>query len=108
MMELRDQDGTLLMAVGGTPDRETAPAKEIARMAQEASILGNFDALVGEQWRQDTIRELERFAALVRAQEREACARVCEELARQLAKEGVEPVYPGDAYAAAIRARRTA
>jgi hypothetical protein len=47
----------------------------------------------------------ERFAAQVALAEREACAKVCEELARQLAKEGVEPVYPGDAYAAAIRAR---
>jgi branched-subunit amino acid aminotransferase/4-amino-4-deoxychorismate lyase len=47
---------------------------------------------------------LEGINALLAA-EREACAKVCEELARQLAKEGVEPVYPGDAYAAAIRAR---
>ena len=39
--------------------------EQIIRMAQEASILGSFDMLQGNQWRQDTIRELERFAALV-------------------------------------------
>ena len=49
---------------------------DIIRMAQEASILGDFDSLVGEQWRQDTIRDLERFAILVAAAEREACAKL--------------------------------
>jgi hypothetical protein len=48
---------------------------DIIRMAEAASIIGRYDALVGSQWRQDTIRELERFAALVAAHEREEAQR---------------------------------
>ena len=51
---------------------------DIIRMAQEASILGSFDMLQGNQWRQDTIRELERFAALVAAAERERNAQIAD------------------------------
>ena len=51
---------------------------DIIRMAQEASILGSFDMLQGNQWRQDTIRGLERFAFLVAAAERERNAQIAD------------------------------
>lgn len=38
---------------------------EIIRMAREANILEPIDFLESNQWLSDTIRELERFAALV-------------------------------------------
>lgn len=38
---------------------------DILRMAMEANILAPVDLLETNQWREDTIRELERFAALV-------------------------------------------
>jgi hypothetical protein len=55
--------------------------EDIIRMAQEANILEpmGFDKPNMAQWRDDIVRELERFAALVAADEREACAKVCEE-----------------------------
>ena len=46
---------------------------EIIRMAREAG----FEGLIQKAW---GIEQLERFAALVAAHEREACAKVCEEL----------------------------
>jgi hypothetical protein len=53
---------------------------QIIQMAQQCSILGHYDELVGPQWRQDTIRELTRFANLVeaaaRADERERVAKL--------------------------------
>ena len=52
--------------------------KTVIEMALEAGILEPIDLLDSNQWRQDTIRELERFAELVRADEREACAKVCD------------------------------
>jgi hypothetical protein len=52
---------------------------DIIRMAEAASILGKYDDLAGAEWRQDTIQELERFAALVAAAEREACADICDQ-----------------------------
>ena len=52
--------------------------EEIIKLAREAGILEPIELLESNQWRQDTIRELERFAALVAAAEREACAKVCE------------------------------
>ena len=45
--------------------------KTVIEMALEAGILEPIDLLDSNQWRQDTIRELERFAELVRADERE-------------------------------------
>ena len=44
---------------------------DIIRMAREANILEPVDLLESNQWRQDTIRELERFASLVAAAERD-------------------------------------
>ena len=70
---------------------------DIIRMAREAEC--------EETWGMDAFRfsveELERFAALVAAQEREACAAVCD--ARCIA-DGWEGCY-ADECAAAIRAR---
>lgn len=79
--------------------------EDVIRMAREAGILEPIDLLKSNQWQQDTIRELERFAALVAAhvretefkpdwnnyrqgladgaaEEREACAMVCDAEAR--------------------------
>lgn len=53
---------------------------EIIRMAREAGILEPIDLLPSNQWRQDTIRELERFAALVEQRVRSEIA--LEELAK--------------------------
>jgi hypothetical protein len=81
-MEFRDQDGTLLMSVGGTPDRETAPASDIVRMAQQAGfpvtrhLSGRYD-IAGQ-----SVARFGRFAALVRAQERGACIDDCNAEAR--------------------------
>ena len=52
---------------------------DIIRMAREANILEPIDLLESNQWRQDTIRELERFAALVAAAERD---RICKQIAQ--------------------------
>ena len=76
---------------------------DIIRMAQEASILGSFDMLQGNQWRQDTIRDLERFAALVAAAEREECATVCEDI--YTGEEACGDWPTPEMCAAAIRAR---
>ena len=50
--------------------------KTVIEMAREAGI----DAV--QQWNSDAtaVELIERFAALVRADEREACAKVCDEL----------------------------
>jgi len=63
--------------------------EDIIRMAREAGI--------SKPWDQEPVQwgTLERFAALVAAAEREACAKVCED--------SVE--YAGDTLAKAIRAR---
>ena len=63
---------------------------EIIRMAREAGLIrqrGNLDIVT------HSITQIERFAALVAAHEREACAKVCEKMA------------PRTVCAAAIRAR---
>ena len=44
--------------------------KTVIELAREAGILEPIDLLDSNQWRQDTIRELERFAELIRADER--------------------------------------
>lgn len=63
--------------------------EEIIRMTREA---GGFDA---------TPEFLERFAALVAAHEREACAKVCD----KYAEESSNPMNFAENCAAAIRAR---
>ena len=78
---------------------------DIIRLAQEAGFIrvvaieegGAVTTTVAP------IEELERFAALVAAAEREACAKVCEGIAEEFA---FEPHTPDPVYcAAAIRAR---
>ena len=54
--------------------------------------------ITGEWWDMD-VASLERFAELVAAHEREACAKVCDE--------GIGTRFQGDVYAYAIRARGT-
>ena len=53
---------------------------DIIRMAIEAEIICNEEGWCG--WVEDTdlLPFIERFAELVRAEEREACAKVCDEL----------------------------
>jgi hypothetical protein len=74
---------------------------DIIRMAMEAGLWPTEEwskeygiPTPNEQW----LPELERFAALVAAAEREACAKVCE-----VAED--DEFYTGRQYAAAIRAR---
>ncbi len=71
--------------------------EDIIRMAREAG-LGDTGVREGFIFFQPGTDGLERFAALVAAAEREACAKVCE-------TEGIGAKYQGDVYAAAIRAR---
>jgi hypothetical protein len=67
---------------------------DITRIAREAGFVG-FDGDNGS---------LRRFAALVAAAEREACAKVCEDDKTQ-AMEWTGNSRPGGHFAAAIRAR---
>jgi len=71
---------------------------DIIRMAQEAGfeVDENHDVWVTDGY---WLRELERFAALVAAAEREACAKVCEQY------ETGRPEYHAETLARAIRAR---
>ena len=71
--------------------------EEIIRMAREAgAVLDKLNYNTAF-----TIQELERFAALVAAHEREACAKVCEEKRIQMNYSEA----PYNQCAAAIRAR---
>ena len=67
--------------------------KTIIEMAREAGIDWH------RHWNDDESNRLEQFAALVRADEREACAKVCDDIER--AKNFSGPMH----CAAAIRAR---
>ncbi len=71
---------------------------DIIRLAREA----RFEQIAGDDWVCFT-DEIERFASLVAAAEREACAKVCEG-ERRLGLDD-ERAYYGDLMAAAIRAR---
>ena len=50
---------------------------EIIRMAREVGII-DFRDEEGSDYVQDVLNDLERFAALVAAAEREACAKLCD------------------------------
>lgn len=71
---------------------------DIIRLAQEVWSAG--DVYIGP-----STESLERFAALVAAAEREACAKVCERISKEFVFEprSPDPVYCADA----IRARGT-
>jgi hypothetical protein len=84
---------------------------DIIRMAREAGLGATLthNGEVG-QWIEGAnwTEELERFAALVAAAERKACAKVCEAIAQQMEDEGEGPTgYIGWVIdcVAAIRAR---
>ena len=70
---------------------------DIIRMAREASG--------GTVWWPVNSEILERFAALVAAHEREACAKVCEEIERKATKQPPMVGQGCQACASAIRAR---
>ena len=75
---------------------------DIIRMAQEAGI--TYELVVsgwGQHWI-DIPAQFERFAALVAEHEREACAKVCEQLAKTLAD---HKAIGAEECAASIRAR---
>ena len=73
---------------------------DIIRMAREVGGVENVTV-----WLFDEI-ELERFAALVAAAEREACAKVCDAQAKSLKDDGLPTMaYEARYSAAAIRAR---
>ena len=70
---------------------------EIIRMAREADIY-----CWHKTWDADDMRRIERFAALVAAHEREACAKVCEQ---DMLGDNSRRDYERMNCAAAIRAR---
>lgn len=75
---------------------------DIIRMAREAG-LGHLPDNWGDGWWQaDRTEVIERFAALVAAAEREACAKVCESM--KPGKHAGAKLWPED-FANAIRAR---
>ena len=73
--------------------------EDIIRMAREA----RFEQIAGDDWVCFT-EEIERFAALVAAAEREACAKVCDEMEASGALSSLEK-YRTRFIADAIRAR---
>ena len=77
---------------------------DIIRMAQEAG-----DSLTDKHGNQDFMFDsygIERFAALIAAAEREACAKVCDKQANNLWQKNCDSEGHGaDQCAAAIRAR---
>ena len=96
---------------------------EIIRMACEAGFEHRFDVVcerltepfdrdeylanpvVKQSFRTEHVEVLERFAALVAAKEREACAQVCEAKADRWASVSEETCNAMEACAVAIRAR---
>ena len=90
-------------------DRDT-----IIRLAVEAKLVCNWDGGCASAWVEghDLTPYLERFAALVAAAEREACAKVCDEKAKRnynWASENADTYHAqsdwAELCAAAIRAR---
>lgn len=78
--------------------------KEIIRAMRSACDKDKVDAWINDFWT-ITQEELERFAALVAAREREECAKVCEEM-RPSKAEYDQRFYDGCTFSAsAIRAR---
>lgn len=74
--------------------------EQIIRMAREAGL---FD--VSHPNPAGNSAEVERFAALVAAAEREECAKVCDELAELNRKAMTDSMWQQEECAAAIRAR---
>lgn len=76
--------------------------EDIIRMAREAECSETFGADVFAF----TVEELERFAALVAAAEREACAKVCEDIPLPKDSKALTHGPTIERCAAAIRARK--
>ena len=74
---------------------------DIIRMAREAAMVRK-EGQWGVYFHEVSIPDLMRFAALVAAAEREACAKVCENICEY---DAMCDGYYTDTYAAAIRAR---
>ena len=79
--------------------------EDIIRMAREAGISRFPDNWGDAWWQADSIAELERFAALVAAAEREACAKVCEAYTDNDGGKFIDHEGHGYECASAIRAR---
>ena len=76
--------------------------EEIIRMAREAGFqVYGTDVWITDGW---WLEELERFAALVAAHEREACAKVCDAVQKKNEDDGAW-MWEARNCAAAIRAR---
>ena len=76
--------------------------EEIIRMAREAGFeVYETDVWITDGW---WLEELERFAALVAAHEREACAKVCDAVQKKNEDDGAW-MWEARNCAAAIRAR---
>ena len=73
--------------------------KTVIEMAREAGIDEWWDS--GAEWRETFDAHIERFAELVRADEREACAKVCDDIDTEYEGEDVLATW----CATAIRAR---
>ena len=73
--------------------------ERMKELAEQAALLGP-TSRVG-----NAHEAAERFAELVRQDEREACARTCEDMAEGLVGDDVSGVYGADYCAEAIRAR---
>lgn len=88
---------------------------EIMAMAREAGFrTGHIDLTIGDPVPfiapasgTSCIVEVQRFAALVAAKEREACAKVCDELAELNRTAPTDSMWQWGECAAAIRARGT-
>ena len=91
------------MTDGLKAKQDAADREEIVRMAREAGIKGPEPARLGFKMYANPER-LKRFAALVAAAEREACAKVCDEYA----KNSSSPMNFAENCAATIRNRGTA
>ena len=76
---------------------------EIIVMAREADLIDFRDA-DDDPHTEQMVKFLERFAALVAAKEREACAAACEDIGRVFERVKVQPVI-AKSCAAAIRER---
>ena len=78
---------------------------EIIRMAREAGAIKGEHTVLNHTWFELTADQLERFAALVAAHEREACAKVCDGAVTKLPTlEAAD--WVAQQCAAAIRARK--
>jgi len=76
---------------------------EIIEMAKESNLLGVIDSFHYNQ--NNWLEEATAFAKLVAAKEREACAKVCEELAELSRVSDTDSMWEWGECAAAIRAR---